>query len=165
MPGNPSNEITSSKKEERENQPYNQELGSKDHHIRCIVAGNPNTSNQVLAHLAEDNISIVRRHVAENSRTPIEILKRLAFDTALDVRLAVAENSCTPPELLARLASDSDLDVRYGVAEIPHIPMNILAELARDENPYVRCRALRTLRMLSSDLQLRLKLTRGLFFA
>jgi hypothetical protein len=132
-------------------------------HIRCIVAANPNTPMDVLAHLAEDSANLVRRHVAENPRTSQAVLKRLAYDHEAEVRLAVAENSCTSPELLARL--DSDADVRYGVAENPHMPMNILADLARDDNPYIRFRALKTLKNLSPELQAKLDLTRGFFFS
>jgi hypothetical protein len=74
------------------------------------------------------------------------------------VRLAVAENANTPADSLALLASDSSADVRYGVAESPHMPEQILIDLAHDENPYIRCRALKTLQMLAPDLQARLKL-------
>jgi hypothetical protein len=133
-------------------------------HIRRIVAANPSTPEQVLARLAQDSLSLVRRHVAENPHTTVDVLSRLASDSEPDVRLAVVENIGTPPEILARLACDPDLDVRYGVAENPHIPMNILATLARDDNPYIRCRALKTLRTLSPDLQSKLDLARGLFF-
>ena len=50
------------------------------------------------------------------------------------------------------------MDVRYGVAENPHMPENILFALTQDENPYVRCRALKTLNMLSPDVQTRLSI-------
>ena len=127
-----------------------------DVHVRRVVAGNPNTPEQVLSRLAGDAVSIIRRHVAENPRTPKDVLTRLAGDPDLDVRLAVAENSNTPPETLSLLASDNDVDVRYGVAENPHMPEQILLDLTKDDNPYVRCRALKTLQMLSPQAHQRL---------
>ena len=140
-------------------------LEVEDLHVRRIVAANPNTPKQVLARLAEDRACVIRKHVAENPQTSAEVLKRLATDAEIDVRLAVAENPSAPSEILACLANDSDVDVRYGVAENPHMPIGILAELAKDDNPYIRCRALKTLKTLSPDLQTRFNLTRGLFFS
>lgn len=128
------------------------------YHVRRVVAGNPNTPAQVLFKLAEDGLAAIRRRVAENQKTPPEALVRLSEDSDPDVRLAVAENPNSPPELLARLAGDDDVDVRYGVAENPHMPEEILLKLSDDENPYVRCRALKTLQMLAPDVQSRLKL-------
>lgn len=133
-------------------------------HIRRIVAANPNTPKDVLERLAKDSAGLVRRHVAENPHTAPEVLKLLAYDQEQEVRLAVAENSSTPTDLLARLGSDPDVDVRYGVAENPHMPMSILAELARDDNPYIRCRALKTLKILSPELQTKFHLARRFFF-
>jgi hypothetical protein len=129
-----------------------------DVHVRRVVAGNPNTPEQVLRRLASDQVSTIRRHVAENPRTPSDVLKKLSADADLDVRLAVAENSNTPKETLSLLAGDHDVDVRYGVAENPHMPEHILIDLTRDDNPYVRCRALKTLQMLSPDAQFRLNI-------
>jgi hypothetical protein len=128
------------------------------YHVRRVVAGNPNTPRQVLSRLAEDKLSAIRRRVAENPRTPVDVLTRLASDADPDVRLAVAENANTPPEILATLSEDEDVDVRYGVAENPHMPEDILLKLSEDDNPYVRCRALKTLQTMSPDVQSRLQL-------
>lgn len=126
-------------------------------HIRRVVAGNPNTPESVLSRLAKDKVSIIRRHVAENPRTPGHILKRLAHDSDLDVRLAVAENANTPRETLSYLAHDGDVDVRFGVAENPHMPEHILITLTKDDNPFVRCRAFKTLQMLAPKARPQLK--------
>ncbi len=128
------------------------------YHVRRVVAGNPNTPRQVLERLSEDAMPGIRRRTAENPKTPVEVLLRLAQDGHPDVRLAVAENPNTPPEVLALLAEDADADVRYGVAENPHMPEEILMKLGDDENPYVRCRALKTMQMLAPDVQSRSKL-------
>lgn len=128
------------------------------YHVRRVVAGNPNTPKQVLERLAADSMPNIRRRTAENPRTPVDILRRLAEDEHCDVRLAVAENPHTPPDVLAMLGNDPDADVRYGVAENPHMPEDILVKLSDDDNPYVRCRALKTLQMLSPEAQQRLKI-------
>ncbi|MBX9670258.1 MAG: hypothetical protein K2X93_21840 [Candidatus Obscuribacterales bacterium] len=125
-------------------------------HVRRVVAGNPNTPLSVLSRLANDECEIIRRSVAENPKTPKEMLQSLAKDASSEVRLAVAENPHTPSDILVVLAADSAVDVRYGVAENPHMPEGILLKLSKDENPYVRCRALKTLQMLAPDVQTRL---------
>jgi len=115
-------------------------------HLRRVVAGNPNTPTQILAKLSADQHSVIRRHVAENPRTPAAVLRKLAQDHDMDVRLAVADNVHTPPDTLALLARDVCVDVRYDLAENRHLPEPVLIELTQDENPYVRIRALKTLR-------------------
>ncbi|MBX9947618.1 MAG: hypothetical protein K2Y39_00510 [Candidatus Obscuribacterales bacterium] len=127
-------------------------------HVRRVVASNPNTPRQVLERLAGEESAVIRRHVALNPKTPVETLRMLAEDRETDVRLAVAENVHTPQDILCLLSSDQDMDVRYGVAENPHMPEEILVELSQDDNPYVRCRALKTLQMLAPDVQTRLSL-------
>lgn len=127
-------------------------------HVRRVVAGNPNTPKQVLSRLSDDDISAIRRGVAENPKTPVDILRKLANDKCPEVRLAVAENPQTPQDTLSMLSEDTHVDVRFGVAENPHMPEDILLQLAQDDNPYVRCRALKTLQMLAPDVQTRLKL-------
>lgn len=125
-------------------------------HVRKVVAGNPNTPLSVLSRLSEDECEAIRRTVAENAKTPLELLRRLSADQGTEVRLAVAENINTPPEILSVLAEDHAVDVRFGVAENPHMPENILLKLANDDNPYIRCRALKTLQMLAPEVQSRL---------
>jgi hypothetical protein len=120
-------------------------------HVRRVIAGNPNTPNQVLMRLAEDHSTYVRRTVAHNPRSPVEVLSKLALDRDIEVRLAVAENANTSEKTLGILAHDEDADVRYGLSENPHLPEWILMELSLDDNPYVRCRALRTLSMHAAN--------------
>jgi hypothetical protein len=127
-------------------------------HVRRVVAGNPNTPKEILEKLAEDTFPAIRCRIAENPKTPIKVLNRLAGDEYSEVRLAVAENPSTPEETLAALSSDQDTDVRYGVAENPHMPEDILVQLCEDDNPYVRCRALKTLQMMSPTSQSRVRI-------
>jgi hypothetical protein len=56
------------------------------------------------------------------------------------------------------LARDLSEDVRFGVAENPHMPEGILFQLTEDINPYVRCRALKTLQLMSPETQARFEL-------
>lgn len=126
-------------------------------HVRRVVAGNPNTPLTVLTRLAEEGCNRIRRSVAENPKTPVELLKKLSYDECSEVRLAVAENPHTLPTVLIMLSEDSSVDVRYGVAENPHMPEDILLKLSRDDNPYVRCRALKTVGMLPANVQSRLR--------
>ncbi len=134
-------------------------------HIRRVVAGNPNTPGHVLSRLSEDPNPMIRQRIAENPNTPIDVLRKLAGDIHSDVRLAVAENPNASTDILARLAVDADSDVRYGVAESPHMPEQILLLLAQDDNPYVRCRAMKTVRMLSPEVQSRLNMVMQQSFA
>ena len=126
--------------------------------VRKVVAGNPNTPRQVLTRLATDEEPAIRRCVAVNPKTPIDVLRRLATDDSGEVRLAIAENPYVPTDVLICLATDLDVDVRFGVAENPHMPEDVLFKLSTDENPYVRCRAMKTLQMLAPDAQSRLKI-------
>ncbi|MFA6208375.1 MAG: hypothetical protein WCT03_05745 [Candidatus Obscuribacterales bacterium] len=87
----------------------------------------------------------VRLHLAENRHTPIELLIVLSYDSSPAVRLAVAENASSQLCLIERAIDDVSVDVRYGLAENPHLPTHLLEKLADDENPYVACRAERTL--------------------
>lgn len=126
------------------------EVTTRSLHVRYIVAGNPNTPKEVLAKLSCDVLESVRRRVADNPRTPVTALMQLAHDPSVDVRLSVAENPNTPAEMLEQLAADDDVDVRYGVAENPHIPAEYLRQLSEDCNPYVACRAQKTLKMIAA---------------
>lgn len=87
----------------------------------------------------------VRLHLAENRHTPIELLVVLSYDSSPSVRLAVAENASAHLCLIERVVEDISVDVRYGLAENPRLPSHLLEKLAEDENPYVACRAERTL--------------------
>jgi hypothetical protein len=110
-----------------------------------VVAGSPFAPKKVLQRLAKHATEKVRMRVAENPETPEDILEELIADNDSEVRLAVAENPHTPGVALSRLAHDDSADVRYGLAENPNLPLRILQELAEDENPYVACRAEKTL--------------------
>jgi hypothetical protein len=146
-------------KHTQEKQHVNQDSSQPDIlQVRKVVAGNPNTPRQVLTRLATDEEPAIRRCVAVNPKTPIDVLRRLATDTSSEVRLAITENPNAPTEVLVSLATDFDGDVRYGVAENPHMPEDVLFQLSTDENPYVRCRAMKTQQMLAPDAQSRLKI-------
>ncbi|MFA7336321.1 MAG: hypothetical protein WC028_06015 [Candidatus Obscuribacterales bacterium] len=110
----------------------------------------PDTSKNELAsgllhRLCKHADTKVRLHLAENKHTPIELLVVLSYDSNPSVRLAVAENASAHHCLIERAVEDICVDVRYGLAENPHLPTHLLRKLAVDDNPYVACRAERTL--------------------
>jgi hypothetical protein len=141
----------------KETRPTPDHLPHKDNVAKLDASSDiVHVRNSILSRLAEDDCESIRRSVAENPRTPPEMLKRLSSDPGIEVRLAVAENPNTQPEVLSILAEDHAVDVRFGVAENPHMPEDILLKLAQDENPYIRCRALKTVQMLAPDAQSRL---------
>lgn len=110
----------------------------------------PDTSKNELAsgllhRLCKHADTKVRLHLAENRHTPIELLVVLSYDSNPSVRLAVAENASAHHCLVERAVEDISVDVRYGLAENPHLPLQLLRKLSADENPYVACRAERTL--------------------
>lgn len=110
-----------------------------------INAGSPDTSADHLALLALSKNFRIRRRVAENCKTPSEALEKLASDQHPEVRLAAAANPSTPVDITYRLAYDEDATVRFGLAEDPNMPLGVLKILSLDENPYVSCRAKRTM--------------------
>ena len=112
---------------------------------RYIVAGSPTTPREILAQLASDVSVRVRKHVAENLNTPIGTLVSMALDDDAEVRSTVADNPNTPLPVLELLSEDEHNDVRFGLAENPKTPIHILRTLGRDDNPYVACRARKTL--------------------
>ncbi len=118
---------------------------SSDWFASYILAGHPDTPRHTLAALSSDHRRKIRMRVAENILTPLSILVKLALDRHEDVRLAVAENPRIPRALLEHLAGDESADVRYALSENPNIPGDILQRLCLDENPYVACRAGKTL--------------------
>ena len=89
------------------------------------LARNPNTSQETLERLANDNDWEVRYYVARNPNTPPEILERLENDRDPHVRIGIAYNPNTPPEILERLANDENWVVRYRVAQNPNTPQYI----------------------------------------
>ncbi|HEY9792465.1 MAG TPA: HEAT repeat domain-containing protein [Candidatus Obscuribacterales bacterium] len=110
-----------------------------------LRAGDPEVSEQQLALLANSENSRIRMRVAENPRATRRILEKLAVDTDPDVRLAVATNRSSPRYLIEQLALDKDATIRHGIAEDPLTPLTLLQQLCHDGNPYVSCRAKKTL--------------------
>lgn len=113
--------------------------------VRCLVAGDSATPQNVLDFLAKSDDQDVARRVAENQRTHAATLTRLSRHDSASVRMAVGENRNTAEGVLLYLTQDDCPDVRYIMAENPHIPLAVLEVLSTDENPYVCERAARTL--------------------
>lgn len=117
-----------------------------------IKAGKTPNAHEILDALSTHESPRIRRRVAENESTPEWILKRLAADNDPEVRLAAGTNRAAPLEIVLSLVRDPDPTVRHGLAEDPYISMGVLTRLAQDENPYISCRAQKTLASFYSRL-------------
>jgi hypothetical protein len=88
--------------------------------------------------------------ISVDKDTPSSVLSALAQHPCLEVRASVSENRNTPASVLRMLATAADPDVRYHLAENPHLPVELIRLLTADDNPYVACRAQRTLSRVQS---------------
>jgi hypothetical protein len=120
-------------------------------HSAHIIASDPNTAPSILEGLARVCNPTVLEHIATNANTPPAILETLVAHPEPNVRAALAENKSTPFSCLWRLAHDEDADVRFQLAENHNLPKQVLSALAEDDNPYVACRAQKTLERISSE--------------
>lgn len=84
-------------------------------------------------------------YIAANSLTPVATLAILSKSSNLEIKLAVAENRSTSLCTLLEMARDHDADLRFTMAENANLPIAVLTILREDENPYISCRAHRTL--------------------
>jgi hypothetical protein len=116
-----------------------------------IIATSSKTAPDVLEALSRTASPIILELIAGNGNCPASLLKRLCKHSSAQVRLAAAENSNTNIETLWQLVNDDDLDVRFGLAENHRIPELILRALSEDENPYVACRAAKTLERIEAN--------------
>lgn len=127
--------------------------GKPDCFALYLVASRSNCPEELLVCFAASRNTRLRVRVAENPNCPVWLLMKLARDSDPVVRTTVAEHRQTPPAVLELLAQDLCADVRYGLAENPHLPASILAYLCDDLNPYIACRAHKTLQVLSRERQ------------
>jgi len=98
---------------------------------RWAVAKNPHTPVEVLRHLANDSINLVRALVATNPSTPSDVLEKFFSDEKI-VRDGLSGNPNTSPKLLKILADDSDKMVRMRLAENRGAPLEIIKLLLID---------------------------------
>lgn len=113
------------------------------------MAISQDSSPCILESLSDLCSTRVLEHIAANPATPVALLQWLVHHASADVRSAVADNPSTPIECLWKLANDADADVRYQLSEHHRLPLLILEKLCEDDNPYVACRAQRTIHRLS----------------
>lgn len=99
--------------------------------------------------LAQHLNPVVRRLVVENQLTPRIALHLLCRDRYPEV-LSAAENPSTPSFSVMALLDDESSDLRYALAENHNLPVSITSRLCNDENPYVACRAQKTMCRRSS---------------
>jgi len=100
---------------------------------RWAVAKNPHTPVEVLRHLANDSINLVRALVATNPSTPSDVLEKFFSDEKI-VRDGLSGNPNTSPKLLKILADDSDKMVRMRLAENRGAPLEIIKLLLKDND-------------------------------
>lgn len=103
---------------------------------RWAVAKNPHTPVEVLRHLANDTINLVRALVAANPSTPSDVLEKFFSDEKI-VRDGLSGNPNTPAKLLKILCDDNDKMVRMRLAENRAAPKEIIALLLQDTDPDV----------------------------
>lgn len=122
------------------------EQAAQDHVVNDrIIATSLKTAPDVLEALSRTASPMILELIAGNANCPPSLLKRLAKHHSTNVRLAAAENNNMNLETLWELVLDKDADVRFGMAENHHMPELVLKALSEDENPYVACRASKTL--------------------
>lgn len=66
---------------------------------KWLEAGDPDTALQRLIYLAEDDDYEIRTQVAGNINTSEDLLRRLSRDPNDDVRMSVATNLATPQSI------------------------------------------------------------------
>ncbi|MDP2851275.1 MAG: hypothetical protein Q8O20_09420 [Sulfuricurvum sp.] len=98
---------------------------------RWAVAKNPHTPVEVLRHLSQDPINLVRALVAANPATPSDVLEKFFNDEKI-VRDGLSGNPNTPPKLLKILCDDNDKMVRMRLAENRSAPKEIITLLLND---------------------------------
>lgn len=98
---------------------------------RWAVAKNPHTPVEVLRHLANDSINLVRALVATNPSTPTDVLEKFFSDEKI-VRDGLSGNPNTSPKLLKILVDDNDKMVRMRLAENKGAPVEIIESLLQD---------------------------------
>lgn len=103
---------------------------------RWAVAKNPHTPIEVLRHLSNDSVNLVRALVAANPSTPSDILEKFFSDEKI-VRDGLSGNPNTPPKLLKILCDDNDKMVRMRLAENRSASIEILQTLINDSDPDV----------------------------
>lgn len=100
---------------------------------RWAVAKNPHTPINVLRHLSNDAINLVRALVATNPSTPSDVLEKFFGDEKI-VRDGLSGNPNTPVKLLRILVDDNDKMVRMRLAENRGAPHDIVESLLKDSD-------------------------------
>lgn len=103
---------------------------------RWAVAKNPHTPIEVLRHLSNDSINLVRALVAANPSTPSDVLEKFFNDEKI-VRDGLSGNPNTPAKLLKILTDDNDKMVRMRLAENRSAPQEVITLLLNDTDPDV----------------------------
>jgi len=106
--------------------------------IRMLVAQHPNTSNDTINHMSNDNDEWVLEVVAKNPNLLIENILKLSKHISGYIRFNVANNKKTPSYILDILSKDKYIDVKLGVIRNKNTSIDTMTSLAKDPNDYIR---------------------------
>jgi hypothetical protein len=94
------------------NQSNEDNFDGDDRTILRYIAGNPNTSIEVLKGLAKLNSFEIKSELAKNDNTPLEALEIFANDVFASIRMYTAMNANVSKEILIKLSKDREQDVK-----------------------------------------------------
>lgn len=116
--------------------------------IAFRLANAPTTSAEVLEILSHRDVVSVVEAVAANRSTAQDTMAWLLKHPDKKVRIGLIDNPNLPYSMQRRLVFDPDADVRYALAENHNVVRQVIEALLNDENPFVACRAQKTLARL-----------------
>jgi hypothetical protein len=100
------------------------------------VAGNPNTPQEVLDSLLENQNLYVQRGLAKNPRTPLAILERIATSSQSEVFYNLIHNPSTPLHIIQQLQNHADEKVQnmaHKYLEKSALPQDLLTRVKQGE--------------------------------
>jgi hypothetical protein len=113
----------------------------RDTNIKKLVAGQPNTPTEVLTKLGSDKDVDVMKSVFSNENCPKDVFQKI-LDELLNSnendKRWLASDPRTPIEALEKLVSEGDKWIRLAAAGNRNLPPSILLKLAKDSDDQVR---------------------------
>ncbi|MDP3537951.1 MAG: WGR domain-containing protein [Azonexus sp.] len=104
--------------------------------LRCAVASNPNSPDNLLVKLAEDGAIEVRIKIARNPSISQELMSKLSEE--IELVPAVAQNINCPSQLLEKLSKLKNDEVRSNIASNPNCPVQLLKKWSKFEVGSIR---------------------------
>jgi hypothetical protein len=113
----------------------------RDTNIRKLVALQPNTPTEVLAKLGSDKSMEVKKNVFGNKNCPKDVFQKIVGELLNGdewEKRWLAEMRRTPIEALEKLIDEGDKWIRVSAARNPALPPRIALKLAKDSDDHVR---------------------------